>query len=89
MMIATRAFVSRSFRRPWVVVLLALSVTTCGGSNPAAPPSPAPAPTPVPATLEDLSASTTLPEAGHDMNCRDDIHGRVTLTSPRATSSIG
>lgn len=70
-------------RRRWAVFLLALCLTTCGGSNPAAPPSPTPAPTstPPPAMLNDLSASVTSVDAGHQLNCREDVHAQVTLAN--------
>jgi len=90
MSLADGAFVSRSFRRSWAVIPLALLFTTCGGQNPAAPPSPTPAPTPtpVPATLDDLSATVTSSDAGHDLNCRTDVHARVTLTNHAASGVL-
>jgi hypothetical protein len=71
------------------LVLLALCVTTCGGQNPVAPPSPTPAPTPTPAppTLADLSASVFSADAGRQLNCREDVHARVTLVN-HAESSV-
>jgi len=69
---------------------LVVAVAACGGSNPAAAPSPTPLPpttTLAPATLADLSAAVTSPDQNHQLNCRDDVHARVTLTN-RAASGI-
>lgn len=77
-------------RRACVLILLALCVTTCGGENPVAPPSPTPAPTPTPApaTLADLSASVFSVDAGHQLNCREDVHARVTLMNDAESSVL-
>jgi hypothetical protein len=67
-----------------------LAWVRCGGSNPAAPPPTIPAPTtttlpPAPATLADLSASVTSPQADGSLNCVDDVRARVTLTNRSGT----
>ena len=65
-----------------------LGLTGCGGNSPAAPQTPSPPPpTLPPATLNDLSAAVTSPEADRDLNCREAVHARVTLTN-RAASPV-
>lgn len=71
--------------------VLAACLSACGGSNPAAAPSPTPPPpttTLPPATLADLTAAVTSPEHYKQINCRDDVHARVTLTNNGASSVV-
>ena len=65
----------------------------CGGSSPAAPPPPSPTPPPTtlpppPATLADLSAAVTSPQADASLNCTDDLRARVTVTNRAAGSAV-
>jgi hypothetical protein len=75
------------------VALAALCLAqTCGGNSPTAapPPSTAPPPTTMPAaaTLADLSAGVTSPEADASLTCAQDVHARVSLTNRAATGVI-
>jgi hypothetical protein len=76
------------------VALAALGLgQTCGGNSPTAAPPPSTAPTtttlpPTPASLADLSAGVTSPEADASMTCAQDVHARVTLTNRAATGVI-
>jgi len=72
--------------RSWLGLLGILAA--CGGQGPAAPPEPTPPPTTLaPATLADLSATVTSPEAGRRLSCSEDVHARLELTN-RAASSV-
>jgi len=76
-------------------ISFALAVTAlplgCGESKPSTAPStalqPGPAPlptatpTPAPATLADLAAAVTSPQADRLLNCREEVVARVTLTN--------
>lgn len=65
-----------------------LGPAACGIRNPTAAPSPTPPPTTLaPGTVADLSASVTSPQAGHLLNCRNDVIAQVTLTN-RVASGV-
>jgi hypothetical protein len=72
---------------PWQIPLIfALTLTACGHTPTTTPPAtPTPTPTPAPATLADLSADVISGEAGQTLNCRDDVHARVSLTNNAAS----
>jgi hypothetical protein len=72
---------------PWQIPLIfALTLTACGHTPTTTPPAtPTPTPTPAPATLADLSAEVISGEAGQTLNCRDDVHARITLTNNAAS----
>jgi hypothetical protein len=74
-------------------LLLATGLEGCGGSDTAPTtaflPSPSPTatatPPPAPATLADLSAVVTSPQADRLINCREDVIARVSLTNSAAS----
>jgi hypothetical protein len=71
---------------PWA---FALALAACGQSPTTAPPAtPTPTPTPRPVTLADLSATVTSGESGQTLNCRDDVHARVSLTNNAASPVV-
>lgn len=68
---------------------LPMLLVACGADTPAAPPTTIPTTTTVPAaaTLADLSASVESTAAGSQIDCRDSLSARVTLTN-RARSTV-
>lgn len=72
-------------KRRLLALCLTILATGCGGGSPAAPPPattlPPPTTTLPPATLADLSAAVTSPEAGRKLSCRREVNVVVTLTN--------
>jgi hypothetical protein len=73
-----------------VAVLAALGLlAACGRDNPTANYAVAPPPVTLPpSTRADLSATVTSPEEGRTLNCREDVHARVTVTNRGGTSVL-
>jgi hypothetical protein len=76
--------------RTLAAAALAAGLGACGGSPAAAPTPPPPTTTTTlpPATLADLTAAVTSPEQYKQVNCRDDVHARVTLSNNAASSVV-
>ena len=74
-------------RPRFFVAALLLTAGACGGPT-APPPPPPPPPTTLPraATLADLAATATSPEADTAFGCKEDVHGRVTITNAAPSS---
>lgn len=68
--------------------LAALAACGGGGSSPAAPQPPPPTTTLAPATLADLSAVTTSPQANAKVGCRSPIRAEVRLTNAAALGVV-
>jgi hypothetical protein len=65
--------------------VLVLGLGGCG-KDPTSSGVPTPPPsTAAPATLADLAATLTSPEAGRTLNCREDVHAQITLTNRSAS----
>jgi hypothetical protein len=83
--------ITRRLKQALATAVLVPGLAGCGGGGgPAAPPPPTAPPTTTlpPATLAELSASTTSPQDGKQLNCRTSPRVRVAVAN-RAASSVG